>query len=187
MNTVAGWAWTAGFRTLGILTTVCQCAGGTGKTENDKGGIWGLGGTPGDGPGQAKIAYETWKRSEWREFPGYQTARYYLVAPQAAIAAVFVNEREGVEETASDVADAVTDVTDTVSDVAVTAKTAFAVLSRADTWRVVAKVTLGGALIIVAAVMLAKGSNADTAAGSVSSATKKVARAVVTKRVPKGK
>ncbi len=117
-------------------------------------GLFGVG-TTGDGPAQAKAAAALYARSGWSAFPDHGGGSYVLLYPTAmgAVAALAADDARG------QVGEAVADAASPLEDVAAIAREGIVVarfFQSDQAWQRVTKITVGAALIVVAAITLTK-------------------------------
>lgn len=107
---IARWAGQAGWSGLERVTAtaVGMAQGGN---ENAAGGVWGVGGNPGDGADQAKVAHAAVVKGGWNALPAFRNGRYLFFEGPASLV---VTATAGAD-TAKDTVDAAGKAADTVA------------------------------------------------------------------------
>lgn len=173
---VAGLAYRAGWRGINPASDLVKAiavAQATGANDTSERGMWGIGGG-GSGADQAAKAYDTWKAQGWAPFPGAQGQGWRLYVPGAVVAAAnataLVPPVDQAVETGGDVADAVDQVQDVAAGVATSVNDLIAWLSHPQSWRRIAYVAVGAALVIGAAVVVVKSGAVNVVGSTVGKA-----------------
>lgn len=155
-----GWT-TPGDQTTAVAIMLAASAG----WDSRDGGLFLLGGTPGDAAGQVDAAHAAYLAKGWDAFSVYRAKLYLLFMPVAS-AAVTASNATAVASVAVDAAGStIDDVTDAAGklggDLLSQARAAVAVLYKAsawlgnsDNWSRIATVVVGGAMILVGLNML---------------------------------
>ena len=135
-----------------------------GADVNAAGGVFGQGGPAGDGKGQAAAAYAVFQEKGWKAFPERSSGQAALRWPQAAAAVAAAHATDTAGDVASDVGGAaggaVSTATDTATGIGELAGESVALmrfLTDPNTVIRGVKILIGGALLIVGAVMIQTG------------------------------
>jgi len=165
--TVAEHAARAGWRGTELVTAVAVAYAASGGFPERAGGLWALPGEPGGDPaGNAVKAHTRWGSGGWSQWPAYTSRKYLLFMPPAtaAVAAATVKDIIGLDQAkagAKAVQEAVTELPG--ADVLDTARSALSFVAKAggwlanpDNWTRVARVVVGGGMIIAAVVMVTR-------------------------------
>jgi hypothetical protein len=129
-----------------------------GANVNGPRGAFGVGGPPGDGPGQARTLRELQGQQGWTAVPAFGTGRAALFYPIAAAAVAERAVQQPVTQAAAAVGGAVAGPAETAAKLAGGFGETFAVvhwLTMPDTWIRGVKIVAGLGLIIVGSGMLA--------------------------------
>lgn len=180
--TVAEHAARAGWRGAELVTAVAVAYASSGGAPERAGGLWALPGEPGGDPaGNAVKAHARWASGGWGQWPGYTNRTYLIFMPPAgaAVAAASVKEIIGLDKAkagAKAAQEAVTelpgaDMLDTARGALTFVAKAAGWLSNPDNWTRVARVVVGGGMIIASVVMVTR---VDQKAMSAVGAVKKV-------------
>jgi hypothetical protein len=150
--TIASWVmphWTDPRDRIIATTVGLVHAGDLGKAS----GVFGKGGTVGDGPSQAAAAYAAWRSGGWEAFPERTSGAAALYWPIAAAAVAEQTVQKGAGAAADKVGaagDAASSVASSVSDIATVANW---ITTPNASVRIV-KVVIGAGLIAIGSLML---------------------------------
>jgi len=147
---VATWVIRGGF--TGLERTGATAVGiATGADPDAPGGVFGVGGTPGDGLAQAKAAHDATTAGGMAALPAYRTGRHIIYLPAAQAALTIAVGQLVADAIPNPVADAADTVKQTVSDVTAPLRYVFSTEAQER----VGKFIIGTALIIVGAFVFA--------------------------------
>lgn len=158
---IAQWVRDAGWAGTDSVTAVAVAIV-TGQDPDTPGGLWGLG-TAGDGATQTDAAFALWRGSggDWDVLPGHRGGSWRLYLPVAASAvagAEVVSQADGPLPTA---VKAVTEAGESTGDALQTFGQIGGFLTTDRAWERIVKIGLGGGIILVSMLYLAKRSTFD--------------------------
>lgn len=165
--TVAEHAARAGWRGVDLVTAVAVAYAASGGFPERAGGLWALPGEPGgDAAGNAVKAHARWSAGGWGQWPAYTSRKYLIFMPpaSAAVAAASVKniiDTDTAKAGAKAVQEAATSIPvpnplDAARDALTLAQRAGSWLSNSDNWVRIARVVVGGGMIIAAVVMVVR-------------------------------
>jgi hypothetical protein len=159
----------AGWRGIGqtgdLTVAVAVALAASGGMVDQPGGLFAMSGAPADALGQAVAAHAKWATEGWGWSAVHRSRRYLLFVPTAAVAVTAAGVAAIVSNPAGAVSGVLGEAAKTLPGDSIldTAKGGLAVLVKAgvwlgdrENWVRVSRVVLGGALIIGAAVVIAK-------------------------------
>jgi hypothetical protein len=157
--TLADWAWP--FWTTTRDRTIAVTIGMVNAGHLDDGhGVFGQGGPPGEGPGQAAAAFAAWQARGWQAFPERNTGQAALFWPVAAAAvaersvqkpaAAAVTVGGAVAGSVSDVPGAISGAVDKLTDGLAAVKW----LTTPNAWVRITKVGIGIGLVFIGAGLI---------------------------------
>lgn len=156
---IAGWVLDAGWKGADAVTATA--VGVVAADPSAPGGLFGLGNTPPDGPGQARTAFAAWRAGNgFGVFPAFTAGRHRLFIPVAVAAVTAAEAARSIARQPANITEAVDVVAEQVPGVRqVTDLTTF--LTSSNAWERVVKVTVGLILITTASMYLAVKSTAS--------------------------
>lgn len=157
--TIARWVIEAGWTSNRDRTKAVAVAIASGSDPDRAGGLFGIGGPSGDGPGQARHAQSAHAAQGWSVFPAARDGRDILFLPiavtaVAAAAAAGAVASSPIGQAVGNVGQAVTAPARAAMDLSNTTNAFLSYFSTENAWKRAVKFGLGMGMIVVAATRI---------------------------------